>query len=145
MVVRLPGCRRGGERSAVKGIQSCDDMVGPIAVLHAIFASQFDGAFIGFCSTITEENLVETALFNQQLGGLKLWDIIELVGRLQQRMGLFRNNVSQHRMDMTEVVHRPPRGEIQICVFVLVPHPGPCTPNQDNWLPPGALHVIVLL
>ena len=81
--------------------------MGAVAVELPPFARQFDRALVGLGARVGEEDLVETTVFDQQIGQFEHWAIVESRAAIDQRLSLGGQRLDQSGMAVPQTIDRP--------------------------------------
>ena len=120
MVVFLAGGSQGFHGPSMEGIQGGDDLEFFGADGIPVFPGQFDGSFIGFCTTVGKEHPVESGDFAQLLGRFGLDFVVEQVGSVHDLGSLFADGLDQGRIIIPQGIHRNTVQEIDVFLSVRI-------------------------
>ena len=144
MVMILASSCQGFHGPAMEGIFGCDDLEFLWILAVAVFPSQFDSPFIGFCPTITEEHPVEGSHLTQLFGRFGLDSIIEQVGTVHDLASLFAHSLHQRRIGIPQGVDRDARQEIRIFIPIRIIQIRSFSVVQSNGAPSKDREIIFL-
>ncbi len=117
----LAGGRHGRQRPAVEAALEGDDLVGAVLVQGAVFAREFDRAFVGFRARIGEEHLIEAAVIGQRLCELEAGAVVKSRTRRQQQFCLCRQRFGDLGRGVAKAIDRPTLDEVEIALAAVVP------------------------
>ena len=92
----LTGCLQRGHRTAMEGVPKGDDLAAALAVLViAVLTCELDGALVGLCARVCEEDLAHTGCLDQCFCGLHHGCGGEQVGHVHELVNLFFDGVGE--------------------------------------------------
>ena len=139
-ISRIAGGIDGGQGATVEGLIHDDDVGRAVAPRLAPLAADLDRAFGSLCAAVAEEDPGHAGLLENQVGEVELGDRIEVVGDVEQGLGLGLDCIDDARMAVAEVVGGDPGDEVEVLVALVVPDFGSFATHERDGQTPRRHH-----